>query len=220
MRAIVVSKFIDNFNADSVKLVPLKDLCRTITKGTTPTTMGRSFTSSGINYVKAESITEDHSFDMGKFSHIDEETNKLLKRSIICPNDILFTIAGSLGRFAFVDSNILPANTNQAVAIIRADASKVSPEYLYSLFIGGWHQEFYNKRVQQAVQANLSLGTIKTLPIPILIGAEMEEFLQVITPILSLSKANEFENARLKDIRDALLPRLMAGEIDVSAVQL
>ena len=58
---------------------------------------------------------------------IDEETNALLKRSIIKANDIVFTIAGTLGRFAMIDNSMLPANTNQAVAIIRPDETKVTP---------------------------------------------------------------------------------------------
>lgn len=55
---------------------------------------------------------------------------------------------------------MIPAYTNQAVDIVRAN--KVSPEYLYSFFIGNWHNDYYTKRIQQAVQANLSLGTIKS----------------------------------------------------------
>ena len=81
--------------------------------------------------------------DLSRFAFIDSDTHQKLKRSIIQDGDILFTIAGTLGRFAFVDGSILPANTNQAVAIIRADEKKISPEYLYSFFIGNWHNDCY-----------------------------------------------------------------------------
>lgn len=97
------------------------------------------------------------------FAHIDEETDKLLQRSRIKENDIVFTIAGTLGKFALVDRSVIPANTNQAVAIIRTNA--IEAELLYSYFLGDWQVEFYKKNVQQAVQANLSLTTIKDLPI-------------------------------------------------------
>jgi len=33
-------------------------------------------------------------------------------------------------------------------------------------------------------------------------------------------KANQRENARLAELRDSLLPRLMSGEIDVSDIQI
>lgn len=105
--------------------IPLSELCHVVTKGTTPTTLGKPFVESGINFIKAESILADHSLDKSKFAFIDEETNALLKRSVIHAGDIVFTIAGTLGRFALIDDNALPANTNQAVAIIRAAAEKV-----------------------------------------------------------------------------------------------
>ena len=212
--------FTDNPNLDTMEQVPLADLCVVVTKGTTPTTLGKPFVSKGINFIKAESILDNHAIDKEKFAFIDNETNDLLKRSIISSGDIVFTIAGTLGRFALIDDSVLPANTNQAVAIIRANQSKVTPEYLYSFFLGNWHNDYYTKRIQQAVQANLSLGTIKSLPIPILSDKAMLEYLGIIKPIIAMTKANELEITRLRAMRDALLPQLMSGTLDVSDLNL
>ena len=203
-----------------MQFIPLQELCKVVTKGTTPTTLGKSFTNSGINFIKAESILDNHSIDSSKFAFIDEETNALLKRSVIKANDIVFTIAGTLGRFAMVDNSVLPANTNQAVAIIRPDETKVTPAYLYSFFIGNWHNEYYSKRIQQAVQANLSLTTIKSLPIAVLNDTTMSNYDELISPLFSLMKNNEEENSRLSKLRDTLLPKLMSGELDVSDIDL
>lgn len=220
LRAIFMERFTNNPALESIQQVPLSELCSVVTKGTTPTTLGKPFVDRGINFLKAESILDNHSLDKGKFAHIDEETHDMLKRSVIYAGDIVFTIAGTLGRFALIDSDILPANTNQAVAIIRADKGKISPEYLYACFIGNWHNDYYSKRVQQAVQANLSLTTIKSLPIPVLTQDEMVSYMALISPIIKMLKQNEMENERLAALRDALLPRLMSGEIDVCDIQL
>lgn len=201
-----------------MQFIPLQELCKVVTKGTTPTTLGKSFTNSGINFIKAESIHDNHSIDSSKFAFIDEETNALLKRSIIKANDIVFTIAGTLGRFAMIDNSMLPANTNQAVAIIRPDETKVTPAYLYSFFIGNWHNEYYSKRIQQAVQANLSLTTIKSLPIAVLNDTTMSNYDKLVSPLFALMKNNEEENRRLSKLRDTLLPKLMSGELDVSDI--
>ena len=197
------------------KEIALENLCTVITKGTTPTTLGKKFTDTGINFIKGESILENHTFDLQKISHIDEDTNTLLKRSIIRPEDILFTIAGTLGRFAIIDESLTPANTNQAVGIIRADKSKISPYFLYSIFIGNWHNDYYTKRIQQAVQANLSLGTIKSLPIIIPDKNNLEKYNNLIEPIFKQIKQLENENIKLSTLRDTLLPKLMNGEIEV-----
>ncbi len=220
-KALFKSWFVDfdpfgGIQPSEMQFVPLQDLCKVVTKGTTPTTLGKPFATSGINFIKAESILNNHSIDSCKFAYIDDETNYMLKRSIINANDIVFTIAGTLGRFALVDESILPANTNQAVAIIRPDHTKISSTYLYSFFIGNWHNEYYSKRVQQAVQANLSLTTIKSLPIALLDKKTMNQYDKLVCPLFSMMKNNEEENRKLAILRDSLLPKLMSGEIDIS----
>lgn len=224
-QALFKSWFVDfepfgGVQPSEMQFIPLQELCKVVTKGTTPTTLGKSFTSSGINFIKAESILNNHSIDSSKFAFIDEETNALLKRSVIKVNDIIFTIAGTLGRFAMVDNSVLPANTNQAVAIIRPDETKITPAYLYSFFIGNWHNEYYSKRIQQAVQANLSLTTIKSLPIAVLNNTTMSNYDKLVSPLFALMKNNEEENRKLSKLRDALLPKLMSGELDVSGIDL
>lgn len=198
---------------EGTKYINLEELCTVITKGTTPTTLGMPFTDDGINFIKGETILDNHGFDRTKLSFVSEDTHEKLKRSQIESGDIVFTIAGTLGRFALVDDSMIPANTNQAVAIVRAN--RVSPEYLYSFFIGNWHNDYYTKRIQQAVQANLSLGTIKSLPIMILPKDLYEQYLDIITPLIIETKRIEKENLKLAELRDSLLPKLMSGELDV-----
>ena len=100
---------------DGWSLVKLKDLTRLITKGTTP----KSFTTSGVNFVKIEALDGIH-IKKEKCQQINEETHfNFLERSILALDDILFAIAGSIGKLGFVSHDILPANTNQALAIIR-----------------------------------------------------------------------------------------------------
>lgn len=220
LRTIFKAKFTDNPTLESMEKIPLSELCRVITKGTTPTTLSKPFVKSGINFIKAESILDNHSIDKSKFAFIDHDTNTLLKRSVIQAGDIVFTIAGTLGRFALIDKDVLPANTNQAVAIIRVDTKKILPEYIYTCLIGEWHHDYYSKRVQQAVQANLSLTTIKSLPVPVLSKEEMDKYMRLILPIVKAIKENEIQNGSLSVLRDTLLPRLMSGEIDVGNIQI
>ena len=156
--------------------VPLSELCLIVTKGTTPTTLGYDFTKEGINFLKGESITDTHFFDNTKFDHINDEANQALKRSIILEDDILFSMAGTIGKFAIADKSILPANTNQAVCIIRCNKKIINPLYVYSFLIGNWHIEYYTRRIQEAVQANLSLENIKSLPIVMLEDSERTQY--------------------------------------------
>ena len=48
----------------------------------------------------------------------------------------------------------------------------------------------------------------------------MDSFTETVTPLFEQIWENEDENAKLAEVRDALLPKLMSGEIDVSDIQL
>jgi type I restriction enzyme S subunit len=49
---------------------------------------------------------------------------------------------------------------------------------------------------------------------------DAKDFLHVAEPIYQAILSNSIENLRLAALRDALLPKLMSGEIDVSGIQL
>ena len=46
----------------------------------------------------------------------------------------------------------------------------------------------------------------------------MEEFTGLVTPLFDKIWANENENAQLSSLRDAILPKLMSGDLDVSNI--
>ena len=197
------------------KIEKLGDLTQTITKGTTPTTLKKDFVTSGINFIKAESITENHTLEKLKFAYIDEDTNLFLKRSIVQEKDILYTIAGTIGRYAMITSSNLPANTNQAVAIIRPDAEKIDPEYLLCYFASINYRHYLSSRIVQAVQANLSLGVLSDSPITIPEQRIKNMFSELIVPIFAKKEFNQQQIQTLTKTRDSLLPKLMSGQLRV-----
>src|SRR5690606_6659258 len=106
-----------------------------VTKGTTPTTYGMPFTEEGINFIKAEALNGGATLDENGFSFISEDTHEKLKRSQLCVNDVLITIAGAnVGKCGIVREQHIPANTNQAVGIIRVDPKKASARFIYYCF--------------------------------------------------------------------------------------
>jgi type I restriction enzyme M protein len=148
------------------EIAKLGDISERVTKGTTPTTAGFKFQDSGINFVKIESIDDNGYFIAPKFAHIDQKCNEALKRSQLKEGDVLFSIAGALGRVALVNKDILPANTNQALAIITPKGnlnSKYLEEVLRSPLI-------FNKIDGLKVgiaQYNISLTQVSDFEIPL-----------------------------------------------------
>ena len=82
---------------------------------------------------------------------------------------------------------------------------------LYSYFIGEWQGEFYKKNTQQAVQANLSLGTIKDLPILLPDNEGQARYMKLVTPLIAGIKTNFAEIERLYDLQNQLLARLSSS---------
>lgn len=101
-----------------IKRVRLSEIAELVTKGTTPTTLGYEFQDTGVNFLKIECFSEKGDYIQNKATHISEECHEKLKRSQLKEGDILFSIAGVIGRVAIVTRNMLPANINQAIAII------------------------------------------------------------------------------------------------------
>ncbi|WP_373233369.1 restriction endonuclease subunit S [Cohnella sp.] len=171
--------------------VKLSEITSIITKGTTPTTIGFSFQEQGINFLKVESIAESGEFLSNKFQYISDECNMKLKRSILMENDILFSIAGALGRTAIVKKEILPANTNQALAIIRLSNEESYTKYIhYALKSVSIFKQF-QKQQQGVAQLNLSLKNIGELEIPhppLEIQKQIAKTLDTATELLAMRK--------------------------------
>lgn len=139
----------------------LEEMCSCITKGTTPTTLGFSFTEKGINFVKVESFIDGH-IDHSKLAHITYECNMALLRSQLRDEDLLICIAGAtIGKMAVVDTSILPANTNQACAIVRLK-DKNNLRFLHA-FIALKLKEYVIQMGKGVAQPNLSLGQLRKL---------------------------------------------------------
>ena len=188
-----------------------------ITKGTTPTSLGKGFKEFGINFIKAESITNDGKFIPAAFAFIDEVTHELLKRSQLHYGDILFSIAGVLGRVAIVNNNILPANTNQALALIRlSNNSEIEKGFLMYLLKSEFVKEQIRRINVQAAQANFSLGDINRLRIQYPEILEQRRIEKILTICDTVITQTESAIAKYKAIKQGLLHDLFTRGLDAN----
>jgi len=74
--------------------------------------------------------------------------------------------------------------------------------------------------VTGAVQQKVSQQNLKKVPAIIPNKDALSAFDELIQPIFSQIRNLRDENARLADLRDTLLPKLMSGELDVSNIEL
>ncbi|MDA1278072.1 MAG: restriction endonuclease subunit S [Verrucomicrobia bacterium] len=143
----------------------LGDLCSIITKGSTPTSYGMAYASSGIPFLRVQNLDNGLSLD-GDVLFISEDTHEAFARSQIQPKDVLLSIAGTIGRSAIVPDNASPLNCNQAVAIIRINGP-LERRYLRHWFQTHDAQEQMRGAQVTATISNLSLIQDRKLEVPL-----------------------------------------------------
>lgn len=156
--------------------VRLGDITKTITKGTTP----KRFADKGINFIKTEAF-DGMNINKNKLSFVDKEThNGFLKRSILEENDILFTIAGAtIGKIAIVKKELLPANTNQALAIIRLK-DDINVHYIKFILKSSFMKKYIKKCIKGSAQPNLNLQQLNDFLVPFPNDEKQKEIMNIL----------------------------------------
>ena len=190
----------------------LGELCETITKGTTPTTNGYSYLNEGINFVKVESIDAFGTFKKKMFAHIGEDCYESFKRSQLKEGDILISIAGALGRTAIVTDDILPANTNQAVGILRLKDKSLNTFIRY--FLDSYFLQKFIERINVAsAQANLNLGHLDKFNIVFPPLPEQQKIAAILSTVDEQINTTDKIIEKSKELKKGLMQKLFSEGI-------
>ena len=97
------------------------------------------------------------------------------------------------------------------------------PRYAAYLFSTLYADKFFAFMVAGSKGTKMPRGDkqqIMTYPVALPSDEELEEFNSLAFPILAQIHSNRGENMILSAVRDALLPKLMSGELDVSEINI
>lgn len=175
-----------------------------------------------VNYLDTSSITEGC---IAEIQHITPSSEKLPSRARrkIAPNDIVFSTVRPNQRHYGIISEPLPNMLGSTgFAVIRSKNPLVCNELIYLCLT---ENEFIEKMQQLAEQSTSTFPAIKpsdlgVCEIPCPKDQSSTSFTETLKSLFALIAANQRENISLSEIRDVLLPKLMSGEINVSAIQL
>lgn len=179
----------------------LGDYTRLITKGTTP----KNKSGIGeINFVKVENISNGIIRPESRITN--EEHNGYLQRSKLEDKDILFSIAGTLGRSAIVHESILPANTNQALAIIRD--YDFDTDFLLTSLSGVAVSNYVRNNPTTGAQPNLSLAQVGDFDIWTPKINEQSKIGQLFATLDNLISQHQREHEQTANIKKAMLEKM------------
>lgn len=175
-------------------MVRLGEVASLVTKGSTPTSYGHDYQVSGIPFVRVENLKHNTIATESISVFIDDAANETLKRSRLCSGDLLLSIAGTIGKVARVKPSDLPANTNQALAIIRGlDSVFVDDFACHALQDVAISRQLRDESRGGALQ-NVSLENVRNIKLPL---PPLNEQRRIVARIDELT-------ARSKSAREAL----------------
>lgn len=105
--------------------------------------------------------------------------------------------------------------------IVLAPRNGVPPEMLYCLARYPAFVDYAVKNMNgSSGRQRVSAETIGQFQFPQLDEQSLATFRESVSPMFLKMRYNSFESIRLAELRDALLPKLMSGELDVSTLDL
>ena len=194
-------------------VLKLEDVSKRITKGATPTSYGFDFQNNGINFLKVENV-KGGIIDVNSIrDFISIEAYNYLGKSQLESGDILFSIAGTIGNICLVKDNILPANTNQAFAIIKGVYKEILTDFVM------WQLKYFVDKIKiksrGGAMMNVSLQDLKDFQLIISPTTEQRAIVKKLESLFSsldagvadLKKAQQ----QLKIYRQAVLKKAFEG---------
>lgn len=143
---------------------------------------------------------------------IDNSSTKLASK-----HDIVMASAGQGFTRGQTSMLLIDTYVNQSVIVIHADRS-ILPYLFWNL--ANRYEELRAISDSSSIRGSLTTKMIAAFEIPCANNDVIQTFSGFAWAVIPQIENNLLENERLAALRDSLLPKLMTGEIDVSAIQL
>ena len=197
---------------DEWENVTLEDITALVSRGITP-----KYADDTDQIVINQKCIRNHTIDL---SLARTHTPKVINEKWLRFGDLLInsTGDGTLGRAAQVWFQPKNLTVDSHVTIARPAKENLI------FYIGLWgilhEKEIESLHTGSTGQTELPRDRVKAMELLLPDNDTLDRFNALIAPMAAATVANQEENNRLAALRDAILPKLMSGKIDVSAIQL
>lgn len=190
------------------------DLAREVVCGKTPSTKKEEYYGEDIPFVTIPDmhgcVYTVHTERKLSILGAESQSKKTLPKNSICVSCI-----GTAGLVTLLPE---PSQTNQQINSI---VPKIDYSAYYIYLMMNTMGETINK-LGQAGSTIVNLNKTQFGKMEVLIPSVkvMRDFDEIVEPMFNTILSNQIENIRLANLRDSLLPKLMSGELDVSALDI
>lgn len=177
-----------------------------------------TFVSQGVPVISGQHLRgimlEDNTFNF-----ITSEHAERLKNSMVERGDIIFTHAGNIGQAAFIPENSRFERyiISQRQFFMRCDPTQVTSSFITFFFKSpeGQHRLLANTSSSGVPSIARPVTYVRTIRLVVPPKNVLNEFEQLVRPMLFQFRQNQLETETLSTLRDFLLPKLLSGEMPV-----
>jgi type I restriction enzyme S subunit len=101
------------------------------------------------------------------------------------------------------------------LVIVRPNSSELTSEYLFGALTAERFRQYCRSRTSGTTVLHLASDAIPEYKLPLLPRDSRDAFAKLIAPLLERKDVAAQESARLTSLRDALLPELLSGRVQV-----
>ena len=157
------------------------------------------------------------------FNFITEEHADRLKNSIVQRGDVIFTHAGSIGQASFIPDNSTYKQyiISQRQFFMRPDRNWATPSFIVFFFksANGQHKLLANTSSTGVPSISRPITYLRSIKLAVPSISLMIEFEKATTTILQKIRHTVDESNTLAAIRDALMTKLLNGEIRLKDIE-
>lgn len=202
----------DGILPENWKITTIGAISSLVTRGIAP-----KYDDSSDQIVLNQKCIRDHTIDISlSRRHLPKKINE----KWISKGDLLInsTGTGTLGRVAQVWFEANNMTVDSHVTIVRPK------DPILQSYIGFWglshESEIEAQHTGSTGQTELPRDRVKAMELPLPDEDTLSKFNELVIPMTSTVISTQEENARLSQLRDALLHKLMSGELDVSGINI
>lgn len=207
MAQAIYADFVASVDGATMKL---KELCAFQEGYVNPSQSRPEYFDGAVKWLRAVDINESFIFDTSRTLTDCGFESAGKSAYLFKPNTIAISKSGTIGRLGFVADFMCG---NRAVINISPNNTRILP-FVY-LYLKSRQTEYPDLAVG-SVQKNLYVPILQELDILVPEESVLLGFCDSVAPLFEQWKNNVAENRTLSQTRDALLPRLMSGELSVA----
>ncbi len=150
---------------------------------------------------------------VSRVARVTDDMASRLSRHALQPGDVVYSRRGDVERHALVSEREAGWLCGTGCLLVRLGAAWPSQAYLSEVLDLPTTREWLVRHAVGATMPNLNTSILGQVPLLIPSEALMHAFEQAADPLRQQQIANSLESDSLTEVRDALLPKLLSGEI-------